>query len=69
MGLRFPHIEEVLASRPDVACFEVHPENFMHNEAALAALEKVRERYPLSLHGVARRWAQPKSSTWITSSV
>jgi uncharacterized protein len=53
VGLRFPHIEEVLASRPDVAFFEVHPENFMRNEAALLRLEKVREHYPLSLHGVA----------------
>jgi uncharacterized protein len=53
VGLRFPHIEEVLASQPDVACFEVHPENFMHNEAALARLEKVREHYPLCFHGVA----------------
>jgi hypothetical protein len=44
---------EVLARRPDVAWFEVHPENYMHDPIALAALERVRSHYPLSLHGVA----------------
>jgi uncharacterized protein len=53
IGLRAPHIEEVLTCRPDVAWFEVHPENYMYDTMALAALERVRSRYPLSLHGVA----------------
>lgn len=53
IGLRAPHMEAVLACRPDVAWFEVHPENYMHDPMALAALEQVRSHYPLSLHGVA----------------
>src|SRR5271170_752552 len=53
VGLRSPHVEEVLTRRPDISWFEVHPENYMHNGAALARLEKVRQIYPLSLHGVA----------------
>jgi uncharacterized protein len=53
VGLRAPHLEEVLACRPDVAWFEVHPENYMYDPVALAALERVRSHYPLSLHGVA----------------
>jgi uncharacterized protein len=53
VGLRAPHLEEVLACRPDVAWFEVHPENYMYDPMALAALERVRSHYPLSLHGVA----------------
>ncbi len=53
IGLRAQHIEEVLIRRPDVAWFEVHAENYMHNPAALALLTRVRDRYPLSLHGVA----------------
>jgi len=53
VGLRAPHIEAVLADRPDVAWFEVHPENFMHDPTAVAALERIRSQYPLSLHGVA----------------
>ena len=53
VGLRSPHVNEVLTRRPDVACFEVHAENFMFDALALAGLEKVRENYALSLHGVA----------------
>lgn len=53
IGLRAPHMGAVLAFRPAVAWFEVHPENYMHDPIALAALEQVRSSYPLSLHGVA----------------
>jgi uncharacterized protein (UPF0276 family) len=53
IGLRAQHMEEVLARRPDVAWFEIHPENYMHDPEALALLEQVRTHYPLSMHGVA----------------
>jgi uncharacterized protein (UPF0276 family) len=53
IGLRPPHISEVLARGPDVRWFEVHPENYMCNPAALRLLQQVRTHYPLSLHGVA----------------
>ena len=52
IGLRMPHHEQVLATCPPAAWFEVHPENFMSNESALAELERVRANYPLSLHAV-----------------
>jgi uncharacterized protein len=53
LGLRPPHVAHVLAARPRVAWFEVHSENyFAEGGPALAALEKVRAHYPLSLHGV-----------------
>lgn len=52
IGLRMPHHEQVLATRPQAAWFEVHPENFMANETALDELEQVRACYPLSLHAV-----------------
>ena len=53
IGLRAPHVAEVLATRPPVAWFEVHSENyFADGGPALAALDRVREHYPLSLHGV-----------------
>lgn len=52
LGLRLPHIRQVLAERPAVAWFEVHPENYFGGGANLAALEAVRADYPLSLHGV-----------------
>jgi len=53
VGLRSPHTPDVLTRRPKVDWFEVHPENYMHNPAELASIERVRANYPVSLHGVA----------------
>lgn len=53
VGLRGPHIQEVLDRRPSVGWFEVHPENYMADSAALAMLGRIREHYPLSVHGVS----------------
>jgi len=53
IGLRAPHVREVLERRPPVAWFEVHSENyFADGGAALAALDQVRADYPVALHGV-----------------
>jgi len=53
IGLRAPHVTEVLAQRPDVPFFEVHSENYyLDGGPALAALARIRADYPLSLHGV-----------------
>ena len=53
IGLRAPHVNEVLAQRPDVPFFEVHSENYyVDGGPALAALARIRADYPLSLHGV-----------------
>ena len=53
IGLRAPHVEQVLAERPPMQWFEVHSENyFAEGGAALAALTRIRADYPLSLHGV-----------------
>ena len=52
IGLRAPHVAEVLAARPPVAWLEVHPENHMGGGPAVRALEEIRADYPLSLHGV-----------------
>ena len=53
VGLRAPHVAHVLETRPAVPWFEVHSENyFADGGAALRALERVREHYPVSLHGV-----------------
>ena len=53
IGLRRPHIAEVLARRPSDVWFEVHAENFMYDEHAARALERIRHYAQLSLHGVA----------------
>jgi len=50
IGLRFPHHDHVLAKRPDVAWFEVHPENYLGEGVVAGDLEMVRRDYPLSLH-------------------
>ena len=52
IGLRSAHVAEVVATRPAVAFFEVHAENYMGGGPTVAALERLRWDYPLSLHGV-----------------
>jgi uncharacterized protein (UPF0276 family) len=53
LGLRAPHVAIVLAERPPVPWFEVHSENyFADGGPALAALDRIRADYPVSLHGV-----------------
>lgn len=46
VGLRAPHVEELLARRPDIAWLEVHPENYMADHRAFTRLQRVREHYP-----------------------
>lgn len=52
IGLRAPHYREVLETLPALGWVEVHNENFFGGGAALNTLLKVREHYPVSLHGV-----------------
>lgn len=52
VGLRAPHLAEVVARRPIVAWVEVHPENYMGGGAATAALISLRCDTQISLHGV-----------------
>jgi uncharacterized protein len=52
IGLRAPHIDEVIATRPAIAWLEVHPENYMGGGPAPRQLERIRRDYPVSLHGV-----------------
>jgi hypothetical protein len=52
IGLRFPHHQQVLHTRPAVPWFEVHAENYFGGGPVRRTLEAVRRDYPLSLHGV-----------------
>jgi uncharacterized protein (UPF0276 family) len=52
IGLRAPHLDQILATRPAVGWFEVHAENYMGGGPALRALERLRRDYPISVHGV-----------------
>jgi hypothetical protein len=52
IGLRAPHYREVLEALPNLGWVEVHSENFFGGGSPLRTLLKVREHYPVSLHGV-----------------
>jgi uncharacterized protein (UPF0276 family) len=53
VGLKPQHYRDILESAPDIGWFEVHAENYMgEGGPPHAYLTAVRERYPVSLHGV-----------------
>jgi uncharacterized protein len=52
VGLRLPHLEEAVATRPSVGWFEVHPENFLANPHATELLENLASHYRVSVHTV-----------------
>jgi uncharacterized protein (UPF0276 family) len=52
IGLRSPHMAELMQRQPRIGWLEVHTENFLHAGQARRALEDVRRSYPVSLHGV-----------------
>ncbi len=53
IGLKPEHMKDLMQSPPGVGWFEVHAENYMGaGGAPHRFLEWVRERYPLSVHGV-----------------
>jgi uncharacterized protein (UPF0276 family) len=52
IGLRGPHIAELLTTRPALGGLEVHPENYLGGGAPIRALERLRCDYSVNLHGV-----------------
>jgi uncharacterized protein (UPF0276 family) len=53
VGLKPQHYREILETSPDIGFFEVHAENYMGaGGPPHRYLSAIRERYPLSLHGV-----------------
>ena len=58
VGLRPPHYSHVLENRPDIDWFEALSENYIgiagtHGGPPLEILLKIREDYPIVLHGVS----------------
>lgn len=54
IGLRTEHLPHILENRPNVPWFELVTENFLHQgERAVYHLEKIRELYPVTFHGVS----------------
>ena len=53
VGLKPEHYRVILATEPDIGFFEVHAENYMGaGGPPHRYLTAIRDRYPLSLHGV-----------------
>jgi len=52
VGLRLPHLAEVVATQPAVSWFEIHPENFLANPHASELLTELARSYPISVHSV-----------------
>ena len=53
VGLKTEHFGHVLKTRPDLAFFEVHAENYMTAGGAHHRyLEEIADLYALSVHGV-----------------
>src|SRR5258708_4772681 len=53
VGLKAEHYPRILSETPDIGFFEVHAENYMGAGGPRHRyLARIRERYPLSLHGV-----------------
>ena len=52
IGLRLPHLAEMVATRPPVGWLEIHPENFLANPHATELLLDLSRDYPISVHTV-----------------
>ena len=53
VGLRHPHVQHFLDSRPSTGWIEVHSENYLaEGGPRIKSLEAIRGNYPLSCHGV-----------------
>jgi uncharacterized protein (UPF0276 family) len=53
VGLKPQHYRDILEEKPEVGFFEVHAENYMGaGGPPHQYLEAIRQRYPISLHGV-----------------
>jgi uncharacterized protein len=52
IGLRAPHIAEIIAAPPPVGWLEVHTENYLGGGPGPRALDRIRREHAVSLHGV-----------------
>jgi len=53
IGLRSPHYQSVLETRPDIGFLEVHSENYFNEHSKNHHyLEQIAPHYPMSFHGI-----------------
>ncbi|MBY0428990.1 MAG: DUF692 family protein [Alphaproteobacteria bacterium] len=70
LGLRIPHYQHILETKPAVDWFEIISENFMDTDGRpKRKLAEFREHYPIVMHGVAMSigTADPYSSSHVNS--
>jgi uncharacterized protein (UPF0276 family) len=61
LGFKLQHLDDALAATAPGLWFEVHAENYMVDGGPrLAALRALRDRFPISLHGVGLSLASPE---------
>ena len=60
VGFKAEHFDPIVETRPELGFFEVHAENYMGaGGPPHRRLDAIRERYPLSLHGVGLSIGSP----------
>jgi uncharacterized protein (UPF0276 family) len=60
VGFKAEHFQPIAETRPELGFFEVHAENYMGaGGPPHRRLDAIRERYPLSLHGVGLSIGSP----------
>jgi uncharacterized protein (UPF0276 family) len=52
IGLRSPHLAEIVRERPATGFLEIHAENYLAYSPALDTVERLREDYEFSVHAV-----------------
>ena len=63
VGLKLIHAAQIIAESPEIACFEVHPENFMvEGGPRLAALDSIRALIPYRSMALHYRWVARSAS-------
>lgn len=60
LGLRFPHIYEILSQKPKINWLEIHICNFINGGLNQQLLYELSEHYPLSFHGVSLNLGGPE---------
>jgi uncharacterized protein (UPF0276 family) len=61
VGFKPEHFEAIVETRPELGFFEVHAENYMGaGGPPHRRLDAIRERYPLTLHGVGLSIGSPE---------
>jgi uncharacterized protein (UPF0276 family) len=52
IGLRSPHLAEIVRERPATGFLEIHAENYLAGSPALDTVESLRSDYAISIHAV-----------------